>query len=280
MKRSWVVGVAAVLLWTAAPALHAQGNPIAPQQPRGHGVSPSFNGWYRNADGSYTLSFGFINRNTEELVTIPVGARNFVEPGPVDQGQPTSFPPGRQFGVFTVTVPATFSRDDQVVWTLEANGERYAIPGGLLPSYDIPALYNPSTDRAGVFGSRPPVLLLEQGGKEARGPAGTQIGPLSARVGRPLQLQVWAWDENDEGVTDRALTLRWSRYRGPGEVSFGQATLPVRGADSPATTTAMFSTPGEYVLHVQAYHTAIGMSNAGHAQCCWTNGYVRVLVEP
>jgi hypothetical protein len=92
---------------------------LARQQPRGLGVSPVFEGRYQNPDGTYTLSFGFQNRNTEEALTIPVGTNNKVEPGPLDQGRPTYFEPRRSYGVFAVTVPANFSRDARVTWTLE-----------------------------------------------------------------------------------------------------------------------------------------------------------------
>ncbi len=95
----------------------AQHDPRARRQPRGLGVSPAFEGWYVNPDGSYTLSFGFINRNTEERIEIPVGARNAVSPDPPDRGQPTRFPAGRHYGVFTLTVPAGFSREDRITWT-------------------------------------------------------------------------------------------------------------------------------------------------------------------
>ncbi len=38
-----------------------------------------------------------------------------------------------------------------------------------------------------------------------------------------------------------------------------------------------FSAPGDYMLRVRA-NDASGVSGAGHAQCCWTNGFVKVTV--
>ncbi len=264
--------------WTP---LEAQFNPADPPQPRGLGVSPSFNGWYQNPDGTYTLSFGYVNRNTEQVVSIPVGPRNSVSPGQADQGQPTRFVPGRQFGSFTVTVPADFGPDDRVVWTLEANGERYEIPGGLLGSYDVPALYFPSTDRAGIMGTRPPVVALEGEGEEGRGPVGVHAGPFQARVNQPFTLPISAWDEDAEGVlTGRGVTLRWFTYRGPSEVVFTPQTVRIPSSEMQGTTTVTFPQAGEYVLHVQALHTDTPVTSAGHAQCCWTNGYVTVTVAP
>ena len=71
--------------------------PIA--APRGQSVTPAFEGWYQNPDGTFNLSWGYMNRNYEERLDIPVGPGNRLEPGPPDQGQPTHFLPRRQTGV-------------------------------------------------------------------------------------------------------------------------------------------------------------------------------------
>ena len=70
----------------------------------GQGVTPAFEGWYRNADGTFTLSFGYFNRNYREALDIPIGANNRFDPGPADQGQPTHFLARRQTGIFTIVV--------------------------------------------------------------------------------------------------------------------------------------------------------------------------------
>lgn len=79
--RPVAFGLALALSLSLAGPLQAQQNPISRQQPKGLGVSPTFEGWYQNPDGTYTLSFGYINRNTVEELTVPVGARNSVSPG-------------------------------------------------------------------------------------------------------------------------------------------------------------------------------------------------------
>jgi hypothetical protein len=43
----------------------------APLRPRGQNVIPIFDGWYPNADGDYTLCFGYFNMNTEESLDVP-----------------------------------------------------------------------------------------------------------------------------------------------------------------------------------------------------------------
>lgn len=266
----------------ATGPLQAQQNPISRPQPQGLGVSPTFEGWYQNPDGTYTLSFGFVNRNTVEDLTIPVGPHNMVSPGPADQGQPTYFEPGRAYGVFTVTVPADFSPDARVTWTLEANGEKWAIPGGLVDHYETANLFASATDEY------PPVLVLDEGGIESRGPNGQHIGPISQRLGRPLTLTVAAWEEHK----GKEVTLRWYKYRGPGDVTFNPQEVPVvendlqndlsrfgpEGRVILGTTNVSFDEPGEYVLYVRADHSDVRVSAAGLEQCCWTNGYVSVTV--
>jgi hypothetical protein len=267
MARWIAAGALAAWVVSAGVAVEAQQNPLARQQPRGLGVSPTFEGWYPNPDGTYTLSFGYVNRNTEEVLSIPVGPDNFVSPGEVDQGQPTYFTPRRQYGVFAVRVPGDFGPEDRVIWTLQAHGERYAIPGGLLPSYQTDNLYASGTNK------RPPVVVLEDEGLESRGPAGAWIGPLRARVGEPIPLEVTSWDEDGKLVT-----LRWFKYRGPGDVSFAAREVSIPAGSVSGTTTATFSQEGEYVLYVRADHSETTVSAAGLEQCCWTNGYVRVDV--
>src|SRR5262245_20194527 len=63
---------------------------------RGQDVSPTFDGWEQNADGSYTLYFGYFNRNAEEEFDVPVGPANNFDPGG-DRDQPTHFYASRKW---------------------------------------------------------------------------------------------------------------------------------------------------------------------------------------
>ena len=78
-------------------------------------------GWVANEDGTTTISFGFINRNTDQDVDIPLGGNNRIEPAEFDGMQPTHFPSGRGTGVFTVTLPE--DRADVDVWWRLRTGE-------------------------------------------------------------------------------------------------------------------------------------------------------------
>ncbi len=75
------VALALAMALIMGQSLKAQYNPRARLQPVGLGVSPTFEGWYKNPNGTYTLSFGYINRNTQEVLTIPPGTSNWVDGG-------------------------------------------------------------------------------------------------------------------------------------------------------------------------------------------------------
>lgn len=250
--------------------------PFTTQKTSGQSVTPAFEGWYRNPDGTFTLSFGYYNRNATEVVEVPVGAANFVSPGDRNQGQPTEFQPDRQWGVFGVRVPADFG-DREVVWTLSVRGVTYAIPGFLRSNWQIDALEG----EAGS-GNTPPVLRFAADGPEARGPMGLTARAITAVVGTPIALTVWAKDDG-KGATSiagrgaaPAITLAWFRHQGPAAVSFQPATARVASAGAQTASMATFSEAGEYLIRVRASDSSL--TAAGHAQCCWTNGFFKVTV--
>ncbi len=103
---------------------------------RGQNVSPAFEGWERNEDGSFSFLFGYMNRNWLEELDVPVGADNGFSPGPVDQGQPTRFLPRRNRWVFKVRVPADWG-DKEMIWTLTAAGKTEYAYASLRPDYVV-----------------------------------------------------------------------------------------------------------------------------------------------
>jgi len=278
VAASLVAGVGMSLSATPSSQL-----PFAPESAAGTTVTPAFEGWYENPDGTFNLSFGYYNRNTEEVLEIPLGPNNFIEPAQFDGGQPTHFQPRQNWGVFVVKVPADHG-DTKVYWTLKIRGETFSVPGHLKTDWQIDAL----AGEAGS-GNTPPVLRF--GRAEGAGPAGVMGPPLTVSVRTPLTVTVWARDDGKPssragrpGAEDIPITLTWFKHQGPGDVTFEppSAELPVSGAKM--ATAATFSLPGEYLLRVRAndasgYGSAI-FASAGHAQCCWSNGFVKVMVNP
>ncbi len=101
---------------------------------RGQSVSPAYEGWWQNDDGSYTMFFGYMNSNWEEELDVPIGPDNHIEPGGPDRGQPTHFYPRRNLFLFTVEVPPDFG-DREVIWTLTTNGRTERAYGSLRTDY-------------------------------------------------------------------------------------------------------------------------------------------------
>src|SRR5580658_703517 len=251
--------VAGVLL--ASSLLSAQTLPLEPSRDSGASVTGAFEGWFKNADGTFSLLLGYYNRNRNQEVDLPVGPNNRIEPGGPDRGQPTHFLPGRGWGLFAVKVPADFG-DNKITWTITANGKTTVIPASLKPDYEI----SPFIEAA--VGNTPPVLSFEEKGPSVQGPQGLLV-ERTAKVGVPLTLTVWVSDDakftSSSGARPRnqaaPVTLRWIRYRGQGGVTFAPDRPAVekvdrKGSTAPfngkATTIVTFAAPGEYELHVTA----------------------------
>ena len=77
-----------------SPAAAARARP----RERGASITPAYEGWFQNPDGSFSLLIGYFNRNRAEALDIPVGPNNRIEPGAADQGQPTHFADGPATG--------------------------------------------------------------------------------------------------------------------------------------------------------------------------------------
>ena len=268
---------------------------VLPNQPHaafGDSVTPAFEGWFDRADGSHTILFGYYNRNSKQQFDIPIGPDNNIQPGGPDRGQPTHFLTGRQWGVFIVNVPKNLPADENITWSLTANGQPISIPVHMKPEYNI----DPFAEAA--VHNTPPAIRFDEHGKAVQGPL-APIFDRTGSVGKPLDLPVWATDDNKYTSGTNApraklgdpVRLTWAKYRGPGNVTFGKETpkfeiisggvkldAPVSGK---ALTTATFDQPGEYWLQLTANDfSGTGGAASGGAACCWTTAILRVSVTP
>lgn len=316
MKFRWTVcGIAVGLLLAltlAAPEpVDAQGPgpygrwPLQPRSGVGRVVAPFLDGWYDNGDGTFTYSFGFNNFN-DELIELPLGEANFIEPSQFDGVQPTVFPSGKSRGVFTVTVPASMA-DVDVWWTLtNPNGVVTKVPGRhVWTAYQLDNNPRP-------HGTVPALAWFDDGNDErGQGPAGVMSQRvLTTSVGEPLVIEMEVEDvsinDPDDYRVNQGTELRveWSKLQGPlgAEIEFarhestmqpdedgagddddgppsrqpGPEVVPIMDQGT-TRVIATFSMPGEYVLRGQTDNFRRPDSSSGD-QCCWTNGYVRVNV--
>jgi hypothetical protein len=285
MRRCFLA--VAIAMLTAAGSANAQ-LPLEPARESGQSVTPAYEGWFRNADGTISLLAGYFNRNQTQTLDIPVGPNNRIEPGGPDQGQPTHFLTHRQWGVFTIVVPGDF-RDGKITWTLVANGKPMSVPMSLHKDYEIAPL------KDAALGNTPPVLRIldpqgrssqaSQASREFHGPPRGIATSFSATLSHPLTLAVSLTDDNVADPRRPAgqapLTVSWSQFRGPGPgsvIAFGTPKSAVGKTEGKATTTATFSEPGEYLVRAQA--NDVSGDGGGGFQCCWTSVLIKVNVTP
>jgi hypothetical protein len=264
------------------PALLLAAGALAPaQQPaptyipqtkfaRGQDVVPSFDGWMKNADGSFTMVFGYMNRNYEEEPAIPAGPDNKIEPGVPDRGQPTYFLPRRHAWMFRVTVPSDWG-NQELVWTITANGRAEKAYGSLKSDEEI------SERLIRTRGN------LNPGLDDPNQPPSIEIAPVSsAVVGQPVALVAHVTDDGlpkprvpkarpevqaGKGQTNSAtarprigLAVTWSPYRGPAKVTFDDSG-PIAVSGGQAVTNVRFTVPGTYVLRATANDGALSVSS-------------------
>ena len=142
----------------------AQLLPLDAIKEHGEAVTAAYEGWFYTPDKKKALLIGFWNRNTKQVLDIPVGPNNRIEPGGPDYGQPTHFEPRRGWGTFSIVLPETFTEKDKMTWTLIANGKTTAIPMGLNIDYIVEPY------RETGMGNTPPILKFDPTGKTFTGP--------------------------------------------------------------------------------------------------------------
>jgi len=254
------------------------------QYQTGQNVAPVYEGWMRNDDGSIDMVFGYLNRNWEEVLYLPIGPENNVQPGGPDRGQPTIFvprrftqPPGerREQFVFRVRVPAGWGPKQEVVWTLTAHG-RTDKAVGTLDTLDEIDTHVIAENRAFTVteGNKPPTIQSLKADPETVTLPGTTTltvratddglpkppAPPPGRGGNAAGRGA----QGPQGPSSAAaallgfmgripgLSVKWVYYRGPGVglVKFD----PERSAvtEGQATTKVTFKQPGTYMLRAFA----------------------------
>jgi hypothetical protein len=289
MNRPTVGRLGAALTLVGGVLVAAQQLPSEPPKQFGAGITGAFEGWFDNSDGSRGFLVGYFNRNSAQPLDIPIGPNNRIDPGGPDLGQPTHFLPGRQHGMFVVAVPKDFGPEQRLTWTLVANGQTTTIPLRLHPDY----LLSPFADAA--VKNTPPVLRFAQNGPALQGPTAVLEKALARTTASSVSLDLTIWISDDAKYTSGtsapprasrpAVTVTWSKYRGPGAVTFDKARPDIeklQAGEAPfsgkATTTVRFGEPGDYIIHVTA--NDYSGPGGGGFQCCWTTALVKVTVTP
>jgi hypothetical protein len=205
------------------------------------------------------MVFGYLNRNYEEEVDIPLGPDNTVTVGAEvfgDKGQPTHFYPRRQRFLFKVIVPKDWDPKQKVVWTLISRGKTDQAKGWLQPEWEL------SED----------VMVENLGGgvpdPDNKAPTLTVSPVQNAQLANPVALTAKATDDglpkpyrrsnsnpdrDSQAKRPRGVQIKWIQYRGPGKVTFEpDSSSVVYGDPVTLNSKVRFSAPGTYVLRVTA----------------------------
>jgi hypothetical protein len=265
----------AFFLLSAAVFSRAQQAPYTGQVriARGQDVTPAFEGWMPNADGTFSMYFGYMNRNYDEQLDIPIGPDNNVSFSGVgggakdgdnvvdkggDKGQPTHFYLRRQRMVFAVVIPKDWGLERKVVWTLTTHGKTNVAKGWLQPEWQI----NKEVIMQEVGGgadleNQPPVFVSGSGPQTVTLPNTVTLTATAQDDGRPKPRVVRDIEDVDVPAPV-GLSVRWIQYRGPGGASLERGGA-ASGYQKPvtATTTVSFKVPGVYVLRAIANDGAL-----------------------
>jgi hypothetical protein len=238
---------------------------------RGQDVSPTFDGWEKNPDGSFSMWFGYYNRNSEEFIDIPIGPENSFDLGTGDQGQPTHFYPGRRWWVFKVVVPKDWPKEKRVVWTLMNRGRTNISKGWLQPEWEADKLLisaDAASDRFLMIIGRP-VSDSIIAGNTAPVITGTPTQTVTLPGTTTLKVTVTddglpkprVGEKGSDGQVTRGVEgvrVRWILYRGPGNVQFDPDVTPVvYGKPLTAETKVSFTVAGNYRIRAIASDQAL-----------------------
>jgi len=214
-----LAGPAVLEAQVSGPGRMAVG-PLQPRSPGNRHLAPFMEGWYANEDGTFSISFGYLNANSDTMI-VPLGPDNFIEPAQFDGLQPTVFVPGHQRGLFAVTLPADMEETD-VWWTIrKPNGDVSRVPGRIgAVAYQLDWFARP-------HGSMHPLVSFDGQNGDGRGPPGLMADRVeTASVGSPVTLSVNARDPSERDQDDfrfrnaTPVNVTWSQLQGPGRVEF------------------------------------------------------------
>ncbi len=296
MNSRMILRLATVAALAAGGAMVSAQGQLLPSSPKlgfGASVTPAYDGWYDNADGTHTFLIGYYNRNWNVDVDIPIGPNNKFEPGDPDRGQPTHFMPNRNFGMFTITVPKTFGAAERLWWTMTVNGVTSRVGMVMSPDFNITPQKSSEEAPNGKY-NLPPVLRFTETGTNIQNPTASVGSAISktATVNVPMALDLWAEDDAlyTSGTnapmtrTPPVVEAEVTKYRGPGNVKSDgfhfaatKGGKPLEAFAGKASGTVTFDKPGDYILHVLL--TDYSEKGGGATGCCWTTALVKVSVK-
>lgn len=239
MSRRLVLGLAILVLVgsLASDGLAQASQPIYLQ----------YDGYVKNKDGTFTLSFGYFNLNQVD-VRIQPGSDNAFVPAAADRNQPVLFLKGRHRFACSLVLPADF--DGKLQWMVRFAGKTFTTTAKTLdPLYELELA---SEKRAtsgldlakapkGVCVNRAPAIQVINPQADVNAGADT-LAATSFATRLDQEVSLTGSVEDDGLPRESKLVVSWKKLTGPGTVTFGDPSQPV--------TRARFSAVGVYELEL------------------------------
>jgi hypothetical protein len=133
-----------------------------PIRERGSSVTPAFEGWYFDKDGSQRVMVGYFNRNTKQEFDIPAGPNNRIEPGgPIWDSRRISIAGAvRVFSITPESRGRACTRAKRYTWSLTQTARRSRSRSGSMAR-------NVSPFFRADNGNSPPVAKLDATGRDS-----------------------------------------------------------------------------------------------------------------
>lgn len=243
---------------------------------KGQNISPAYEGWELGSDGAKYFLFGYMNRNWEEEIDVPVGPDNGFNVGGADQGQPTHFLPRRNRFVFRVRVPNGFTEKDELVWTLTTHGKTEKAYATLRPDYVVDDVVKASetgalgagTSSPEVRSNKPPVVRIEE------------VKARTVKAWEPITIVTEVKDDGIPKPRDLArVAAAQARAAAQSTGTAPPATAPAGDTHAaPAATPA--ATPPRNPSMFPPTRITVGKSLGLHTSCFVYRGAGKVTFDP
>jgi hypothetical protein len=204
-----------------------------------------YDGFVRNDDGTYTLSFGYFNMNNVD-VTVQPGDANGFAPSAADRNQPVRFVKGRHRFACSMVMDENF--DGKLQWTVKFAGKTSTTTAKLLdPLYELEHSSEEHATAGLDVANAPKNVCVNRGpsvriGNPFAPPPGGPDGSMTGKVNQDVTLV--SQIEDDGLPRGGALKIAWKKISGPGEVTFTDAAA--------SSTRAKFGAPGKYEIELSA----------------------------
>jgi hypothetical protein len=221
--------------------------------------------------GTKRLTWTLVSNGQSQSIALWLNGPYLIDPY-VNSGNGNTPPKVRMTidGPEIVTTPSTIAQ------TLEGTVGKPVALNVWVTDVGNTIVLNPfAEDRPAAGGAAAAGAADAAGRGRGRGAAGRAGGTAAGAAGEPEPAPAAAGG-GGRGGNQAPIRVTWSKFRGPGEVKF-EPISPRIAADGKATSSATFSSPGEYRVRAQVNDQS--GDRGGGDGCCWSNVQVRVNVK-